>query len=249
MNYHFYHKKTPLHLFFLLLVLALLCYWPLTFGIFSAKNDNITQFLPVRFHVSEALRSGNLPLWSPYMYLGYPIHGDMQGGAWNPVVWLLSLFGRYNIMSLHCEILAYVFIGGLGMYKLGGIRNIDPGIRLCSAAAYMMCGYISDVGGSNLPFLAAAAYLPWVLAYYYHLLTQPLFSTAVKAAVALALLFVSAYPSFFIVTFYILLCALLVMVCRGAIQGRNKAVGRLLAAQALTAGVFLLLSLNRRAIK
>ena len=64
-----------------LLALALLCYWPLSLGVFSAKNDNITAFLPVRFHVSEALRSGHLPLWTPYMYLGYPLHGDMQGGA------------------------------------------------------------------------------------------------------------------------------------------------------------------------
>src|SRR6478672_3289306 len=88
-----WHKKD---LVFLVL-LSIACYWPLSFGVFSAKNDNIVQFLPVRFQVSEAIRHGILPLWSPYMYLGYPIHGDMQGGAWNPVVWLRSVFGRYNI--------------------------------------------------------------------------------------------------------------------------------------------------------
>ena len=50
-----------------LLLLTLASFWPLALGVFSAKNDNVTQFLPVRFHVSEALRNGHLPLWSPYM--------------------------------------------------------------------------------------------------------------------------------------------------------------------------------------
>ena len=184
----------------LLFILAVLCFWPLSFGIFSAKNDNITQFLPVRFHVSEALRNGNLPLWNPYMYLGYPIHGDMQGGAWNPVVWLLSLFGRYNVYSIHAEIIIYIFLAGCGMYRLLGEKINHAAIRLSGAAAYMMCGYIVDVSGSNLPFLAAAAYIPFVFAYYHQLFTFPSPSNSIKAAFATALLFVSAYPSFFILT-------------------------------------------------
>src|SRR5215208_2260287 len=197
-----------IYLLFLLL-LTIVCYWPIAFGIFSAKNDNIIQFLPVRFHVSEALRNGHLPLWSPYMYLGYPIHGDMQGGAWNPVVWFLSLFGRYNLTSLHCEILFYIFLSGTGMYRLLGTGNMNFSIRFAGAAAYMMCGYITDVGGSNLPFLAAAAYIPFVLAYYYHLCTAPSLRYTLKTSISLALLFVSAYPSFFICTGYVLLAALL----------------------------------------
>jgi hypothetical protein len=188
----------------ILLLFTVLCYWPLAFGVFSAKNDNIVQFLPVRFHVSEALRNGHLPLWSPYMYLGYPIHGDMQGGAWNPVVWLLSLFGRYTLTSLHAEILIYVFFSGLGMYRLLGALRLANSSRIAGAAAYMMCGFITDVGGSNIPFLAAAPWLPFATAYFYQLLQQPSISLAIKSAVALSLLLVTAYPSFFILTCYIL---------------------------------------------
>ncbi|HEY0355981.1 MAG TPA: hypothetical protein VGC29_07250, partial [Flavisolibacter sp.] len=134
-NYRYWNAGHVL----ILLVLTCLCYWPLTFGIFSAKNDNIQQFLPIRFHVSEALRSGQLPLWSPYVYTGYPIHGDTQGGAWNPVVWLLSIFGRYDVTSLHFEILACIFIAGCGMYRLLVIRNMPGNIKLAGAAVYMMC--------------------------------------------------------------------------------------------------------------
>lgn len=207
---------------FILLVLALLCYWPLTLGIFSAKNDNIVHFLPVRFHISEALLNGHLPLWTPYMYLGYPLHGDMQSGAWNPVVWLLSVFGRYDVTSIHREILISIFISGLGMYRLLGIKNISPDLRLIGASVYLMCGYITDVAGSNLSFLWAAAYAPFALAYYYHLLTSPSLKYALKAALALSLLLVSAYPSFFISVVYILLAGFIVITAR-KLQQKNYA--------------------------
>jgi len=200
-----------LHLF-ILLILTCLCYWPLTFGVFSAKNDNITQFLPVRFHVSEALRHGHLPLWTPYMYLGYPIHGDMQGGAWNPVVWFLSIFGRYNATSLHVEILISIFLSGAGMYRLLGIKNFTALSKLVGAGAYLMCGFITDVAGSNLPFLWGAAYVPFDCAYYAGMLRAPSTKSAFKTAIFLSLLFVSAYPSFFILTGYIFFAAFIVNV-------------------------------------
>jgi hypothetical protein len=226
----------------LLALLALLCFWPLSLGIFSAKNDNLVQFLPVRFHISEALRNGHLPLWSPYLYLGYPIHGDMQGGAWSPVVWLLSLFGRYNVSSIHAEILIYTFLSGAGMYRLLSSLGLKPSTRLAGAAAFMMCGYITDVAGSNLPFLAAPAYIPFVLAFYYELLIKPSAGSAFKTGIALSLLFVSAYPSFFICTAYIMLAAFITYVPVKKIWRHKEIFKRQVSTQFLMAMAFLTLA-------
>ena len=231
------HPNT-IHLL-LLLLFALACYWPLTFGIFTAKNDNITQFLPVRFHISEALRTGHLPLWSPYIYLGYPIHGDMQGGAWSPVVWLLSVFGRYNVTSIHFEILFYIFIASVGMYRLLCAVKLAPILCFTGAAVYLTCGFITDVGGSNLPFLAAAAYTPFVFAYYYQFLITPNWNYTFKSAICLALLLVSSYPSFFICSCYILAAALLATIF---LKHRNKNLKKLLLFKAIMAIIFLGLS-------
>jgi hypothetical protein len=226
----------------LLALLAFLCFWPLSLGIFSAKNDNLVQFLPVRFHVSEALRNGHLPLWSPYLYLGYPIHGDMQGGAWNPVVWLLSVFGRYNVSSIHAEILIYIFLSGAGMYRLLSALGLKPHTRLAGAAAFMMCGFITDVAGSNLPFLAAAAYIPFVLAFHYELLVRPSARSAYKTGIALSLLFVSAYPSFFICTVYIMLAALITYVPVKKIWKNKELFKRQVSTQFIMALSFLVLA-------
>ena len=231
----------PGHILFLF-CFAVLCYWPLTFFLFGAKNDNITQFLPVRFHVSEALRNGHLPLWSPYMYLGYPIHGDMQGGAWNPVVWFLSLFGRYSIISIHFEIFIYIILSGLGMYRLLSCRPLSGVTKLAGSLAYMSCGYITDVAGSNLPFLAAAAYLPFLFAYYYELLAAPGWRPALKSAVALSLTFVSVYPSFFIMGCYIMLAALFVYIFRNRKQFQRSRWKKLVSYQLVFGLSFLCLS-------
>ncbi len=188
---------------FYLLIICLLCYWPLSFGVFSVKNDAIHYFLPYRFAVSEAIRNGEWPFWSPYIYLGNPIYGDMQSGAWNPVVWLFSLAGRYNITSLHAETLLYIFLAGTGMYKLvfGQLRHEKTAL-LC-ATAYMLSGFLLD--GQLINWLASAAFIPYVIHYYLQLLSACHWKTAWKAGFFLYLLFVCGYPSFFILTIYLLL--------------------------------------------
>lgn len=102
-----------LNVYLILLSVTLIGFWPLVTGHFSVKNDDIIYFLPYRYNIVESIRNGYFPLWNPYLYMGLPVSGDMQSGVWNPVVWLLSLTGRYTLTSLHTEILIYLFLGGL----------------------------------------------------------------------------------------------------------------------------------------
>ena len=95
-------KETFFHLLFLLLC-CLIAYWPLAFHIFSLKNDALNYFLPVRYQISEAINNRQWPFWSPYLNLGYPLHGDMQSGVWNSIVQFLSLFGTYTLNSLNTK--------------------------------------------------------------------------------------------------------------------------------------------------
>jgi hypothetical protein len=196
----------------LLLLLTLACYWPFTFSVFSAKNDNIIAFLPLRYNISEAIRSGNFPFWSPYIYMGFPMHSDMQSGCWNPFVWIFSLLGRYNLTMLHAEILLYIFIAGISMRSLLQSLRLDRQVCIIGAAAYMMSGFVTDVGGSNISFLAAVSFIPFVFKYYLLFLRDASFKSALKTSLSLCLLFLTSYPSFFILTCYVLLTGLIVSV-------------------------------------
>lgn len=188
-----------------LLLICLVGYWPLSTGLFSLKNDAFVYFLPNRFMISDAIQQGMLPWWSPYFYMGYPLHGDMQSGVWNPVVWFLSAFSRYNMYSLHVETLIYMFLSGLGMYKLLGTGNHLPNTKLALAAAYMFSGFIIDTAQITA-WTASAAGIPFVLHYYHRVLFQTgrRLGNACKTAIALYFLFSAGYPSFLIMCAYIM---------------------------------------------
>ena len=203
--------------YLLLLVICLLAYWPLTFGLFSVKNDAIHYFLPYRFNISEAIRNGEFPFWSPYIYLGNPLYGDMQSGAWNPIVWLFSFIGRYDITLFHYENLLYIFLGGVGMYKLTNRLVAHSHTALLIAASYMLSGFM--LSGQLINWLAAAAFLPFVIHYYLKTLHAASFGNAIKTGIALFFLMTAGYPSFFIITGYILLALFILAIID---RSRNK---------------------------
>ncbi len=191
-----------------LLVVCVIGYWPIAFGMFSVKNDAIHYFLPFRYNISVAIRQGALPLWSPFIYLGYPVHGDMQSGAWNPFVWLISLFSRYNLTLFHIEYLLYIFISGVGLFKLSGLVTNNPFIKLFAATAYMLSGYMFG-SGQFINWIASAAFIPFIIYYYYQFLLYGKLSATIATGIFCWLVLVCGYPADSIYMFYILFAMLL----------------------------------------
>lgn len=242
LTHYFQQNRVHYKNYLLLLLLCILAYWPLSFGAFSVKNDAIHYFLPYRFSISEALRNGEWPLWSPYIYNGNPIMGDMQSGAWNPVVWIFSAIGRYDITLFHFENLLYIFLGAAGMYKLSNMLVRHSGTAFLLAGSYMLCGFM--LGGQLINWLAAAAFLPFVLHYYLLTIRTASYSSAIKTGIVLYLLFTAGYPSFFILTAYLLLFLFLFkMVNRFTAHNNQPKITRLFLSQLLLLLVFTGLSL------
>jgi len=214
---HQHHRLPRLRPYMVLLLLCLAAYWPLTFSVFSVKNDAIHYFLPFRYQVSNAIQHGELPFWSPYLYLGYPLLGDMQSGAWNPFVWLISLFSTYNIYLFHLEYLLYIFIAGLGMYRLCRLFTPQQSLALLMAAAYMCCGYTMG-SGQFINWIASAAFVPLVLEQYYRMLRDRRIIHALGTAVFIWLLLVCGYPADLVYTAYILAA----MAVTGFVVSRRK---------------------------
>lgn len=206
-----YNRKKDLFTLLVLLAICLISYWPLTFHVFSLKNDALNYFLPVRYQVSQSIFNGYFPFWSPYFNLGYPLHGDMQSGVWNPIVQLFSLFGPYTLYTLQIETLLYIYLGGVGMYFLLKHFSIHPLVNLLCATAYMLCGFNSD-SGQYLNWISGSAFLPFVFLFYHRLLRSPSIYSACLFSFFLWLLFTTAYPGEFIIIAYMLLAMLLVKI-------------------------------------
>ncbi len=188
----------------LLLIAVSLAYWPLVTGSFALKNDSLVYFLPYRYHVSEAIRQGHFPWWNPYLYTGLPLHSDIQSGVWNPLVMIISLFTTYNMTVLQAELLIYLWLAALGMYALTRALGSSSKVSLLSGIIYACCGFMTDSAGI-MPWITAAAYLPFVFLYFYRLYISPSLAASARLALALCLLLTAGYPSFFIFCLYLLL--------------------------------------------
>jgi len=202
------NKQSDIPYIIAIIISCVIAWWPVSFSIYSLKNDALNYFLPVRYQISEALYNGHLPLWSPYFNLGYPLHGDMQSGAWNPFVWIFSLAGPYTLQTLQYETLFYVIVSGIGMFYLCRHFIDHKPICLFAAIAYMLCGYNSD-SAQFLNWISSASFIPFVFLYYYRLLSESSLRTALLAGLFLFLLFVTAYPADFIIMCYLLAGTLL----------------------------------------
>ena len=197
----------------ILLILLVMAYWPISFHVFSLKNDALNYFLPVRRLVSESYTNNFLPMWTPYLNMGYPLHGDMQSGVWNPIVQFFSLFGTYSLYTLMLETLLYIFLGGVGMFFLLKHFGVHPLANMLGATAYMLCGFNSD-SCQFLNWIAGTSFLPFVFLFYYRCLKESSLVQGVYAGTALFFLFACAYPADFIITGYLLTAMLVVHIVR-----------------------------------
>jgi len=88
--------------------------------------DGVAQVYPWRVLLNRALRSGELPLWNPYQYCGYPIVGNGQSEVFYPPNWLLLVIPAVNFLAfslaLHCAIalvLTYLYCRQIGLGHWG----------------------------------------------------------------------------------------------------------------------------------
>ena len=137
-------KKIGLHPLFFFPVLTVVIFWPLSLQLFTVKNDALTYYYPVRTLISDALNNYELPLWTPFINMGYPLHADLQSGAWNPVIWLFGFFSTYSLGVFHSELLCYLALGGIGFYHLGSHFGWSKPVSLLLGLAYECSGPVID---------------------------------------------------------------------------------------------------------
>jgi Bacterial membrane protein YfhO len=199
-----FNKHQNIFFYIILGIITILAYWPVSFHVFSLKNDALNYFLPVRHLISESINSGHLPFWTPYLNMGYALHGDMQSGVWNPFVWFFSLFGPYTLYTLQVETLLYIYLSGCGMFLLCRYLKMSYQASFLASVGYMLCGFISD-STQYLNWISGASFLPFIVCYYLRTMHEKKIKYAFLTAINLWLLFVTAYPAEFIITIYILI--------------------------------------------
>lgn len=210
-------RKIVLHPFFLFPAFAILLVWPISFQVLTVKNDALSYYYPVRTLISDALNNGELPLWTPFINLGYPLHADLQSGAWNPVIWIFAFLTKYTLYGFHLELLLYIAFAGIGFYYLSRFVSTPKIPALVLGLAYMSSGFFID----SVQFfncISAACYLPFIMLFFMRLIKFYKLADGLLLAIFLWLLITGGYPSIFIITIY----SLVVMWIYFGITERHK---------------------------
>jgi hypothetical protein len=145
-----------------LVAATLACYWiPLTSDQTSILWDAADYHQVVQNYLSEELRAGRLPFWTPYPWSGYPFLADPQVGAWYPPNWLFFVFGvppRALVLE-HCVHALFACLGTyMLVFRLVRDRMAATFAGLCFGLSGFFAGHSSHTG-----ILQTASWLPWLL--------------------------------------------------------------------------------------
>ena len=123
--------------------------------------DSVAQFYPWRVLLRRGLCGGELPLWSPYQYCGYPLVGNGQSGIFYPLNWLLLVTPAHSFLGLSLAL--HFFIAGLLIFYFCRLLRLSVIPALFAALVFSYGGFM--ITWALLPTLVASAiWLPGALA-------------------------------------------------------------------------------------
>jgi hypothetical protein len=159
----------------------------------AGGGDLAALLYPTYHFAAQALKSGTLPLWNPYLWGGAPFAADIQASFFYPVN--LLYFGLAPEITYRGVMLLAVFhiwLAGAGMYLF--LKSLLPppaasrlpgAPALLGALAFMFSDYFI-VHFGNLNLIAQAAWLPFIFLFYHRSLAERRPGLAVWAGVFLA---------------------------------------------------------------
>lgn len=152
-------------------------------------------FHPFGDFMYQAFRDGDLPLWNPFVFLGFPQYAEPQLSTFYPLTWPMQWLPLTVVLplqyALHFALAAvggYVLIRQLGG-KTGGA--LLTGITL----AFMLTMTVRIYVG-HMPHIMTLAWMPWILASADWCVKKRRWTATIIAALPLALAFLVGYVPF-----------------------------------------------------
>ncbi|MDQ7825288.1 MAG: YfhO family protein [Candidatus Eremiobacteraeota bacterium] len=157
-------REPAIHLL-LAAVMVMLIFYPASAGkalIYSGDftgSDALDLNIPLKFNLGAALRSGELPLWTPLLLNGYPLLGEGQTGIFYPPNLLFSL-----LPMLWCAnglIFFHLLLAASGLYAYGRLKGLSWEAATFSSLVFSFSGfYVLHLRHLNM--LEAASWFPWL---------------------------------------------------------------------------------------
>lgn len=120
--------------------------------------------MPIMHVMAKGIGNGELPLWDPYTYCGFPVYANICAQLFYPPTMLVFLLnrltgGKHLLYLFEIQVIAHVFLGGVFAYWL--LRRLGTGraAAVAGATVYQLGAYFSTQT-QHLGAMDAAAWLP-----------------------------------------------------------------------------------------
>lgn len=151
---------------------------------FLIVGDICYFFQPMQHLMHESLRAGRLPLWSPYIFAGYPVAAEGQIAAFYPLSLALSRF-LPSPAAVNWIVILHLMLAGVGTYWLARVLGLRPFAAWLSGLVFSFSGYMM-AHTQHVSLLCAAAWLPFTLVFVERAWNGPAAANAALAAIAWA---------------------------------------------------------------
>lgn len=145
--------------------IVVIVFWRLALtNLIIGSGDLFFYFYPYRDYASEAVRSGRVPLWNPYSFMGVPFLANSQAGFLYPLNLALAWLPVERMVN--ASIVLHSALAAMGAFLWG-----RRGLGLGRPAAWLT-GLCFGLGGyflaqvEHLNQVQVLAWLPWLLWVY-----------------------------------------------------------------------------------
>lgn len=179
-------------------------------------SDLVIQNYVWKQFTRQTIESGDIPLWNPYAFAGAPFLAAGQHSMYYPFSWLFLLmpisaaYGWFTVSQL--------WLAGFLAYLFGRVLGMKRPSAIVLGVIYQGCGFMVVSAAVFPMIIAAAAWLPLLLACIYKLVHSQTYRVGwmVLGAVALGLQILAGHVE---ITYYTLLLmalyALWLLILRG----------------------------------
>jgi len=145
----------------ILALLPLVYFYPAVKGQLAlAAGDAWLYSLPMRMLLGRMIAEGTLPLWNPHTFAGMPLLASAQPGVLYPPNWLFAALPPG--VAINAVIIITYQLTLIGTYLYARALQMDRAAALLTGITFTFGGFmISHLEQVN--FIAAAAWLPWIL--------------------------------------------------------------------------------------
>jgi len=154
-------RKRLLVVFAAFIGLALLYFGePIARGLPFLRGDMGSFFYPQRMFFARSVRGGDLPLWTPLLYCGFPFLAEPQNAVLYPLTWLFVLFPSPG--TIWVTLILHLAIAGAGAAWLAKESlGAEDWAAFCGGVVYAFSGFLCMHMG-HLNQVMTCAWTPWV---------------------------------------------------------------------------------------